>query len=586
MAGNKQIKATLVLSEGNFFTNVKKAGSSLGDLKKNFDSSTSSMSKHISALGSTGNSLTSLAKKVAGAAAAYVGFNQVKDLLKDSVTGVLELERANTRLETLMLNTAGNTKEMAKGIIEYGDELELITTVEGDATVAGASQLATFQLQGDTIKQLLPSLQNLAVAQNGVDVSQDNMISSANLLGKVMMGSTGALTKAGVSFTDTQESILKTGTEAEKAAMLVEVLNQNFGGLAESMAKTDEGKIIQLRNAWGTVKDEIGFAVMPVVSGVVNYLAQNIPNIRDTVTDAMAKVKPLAADLWEKIKQGAEVAGNMISWVKDNWSWLRPVIEGAVTALIAYKSIVAVVTGVQWALNAAMNANPIGLIITAISILIGLAITVYRNWDKIFTWFANMWNKIKAVAVACWEGIKGTFLAVGGFFGNVFTSAWENIKAAFSNVVGFFKGIWNTIKNMFTNIGTAIADGISGAFKSVINAVIKFAGNLINNFVRGINWAIDKINNIPGVNISKLTEVSLPMLAKGGIIRRAGDVIVGERGPEMLSLPRGAQVAPLAAGAGGGSYNYTNTFYVTVNAGDNYAAERFVKKVKEILDNM
>ena len=66
---------------------------------------------------------------------------------------------------------------------KYGDALELVTTVEGDATVAGASQLATFQLQSSTIKALLPSLQNLAVGTYGVNVSQEQMIQTGNLVG-------------------------------------------------------------------------------------------------------------------------------------------------------------------------------------------------------------------------------------------------------------------------------------------------------------------------------------------------------------------------------------------------------------------
>ena len=72
MAKNRQIKATLVLSEGNFFTNVKRASSGLNSLKKNFDKNSSSMKKHAAVLDSTGKGLTSLAKKVVGVAAAYV----------------------------------------------------------------------------------------------------------------------------------------------------------------------------------------------------------------------------------------------------------------------------------------------------------------------------------------------------------------------------------------------------------------------------------------------------------------------------------------------------------------------------------
>ena len=525
----------------------------------------------------------------------------------------MELERANTRLETLMMNVSGTTKAQVKDLIDYGDALELCTTIEGDATMAGASQLATFQLSANTIKTLLPAFQDLAVAQYGVNVSQEQMINSGNLIGKVMNGSVGALTKAGVSFTAEQEKILKTGTESEKAAALVEVLRKNFGGLAQQMAQTDEGRIRQLKNAWGSVKDEVGFAVLPAVSGLVQYLSSNIPNIREKVTSAIEKIKPIAADLWEKTKSGAKTVGNMISWVKDNWAWLEPVIGGVVGAIVAYKTAVSIATGVQWALNAAMNANPIGLIITAIGALIGIGVVLYKNWAQISAWFVGIWNKIKDGASWCWEGIKGffssagewfmglwngikdtavflwegiknVFSAVGEWFGGVFNSARNAVYSAFSNVVGFFQNIWNTIKSMFSSIGTAIADGISGAFKSVINGVIRFAGKLINGFIKSINWAIDVINNIPGVNITKLASVNLPMLANGGVIRHPGSVLVGERGPEVLRLPRGASVAPLPAGAGGGTYY--NTFHVTVNADDDRAAERFVKKVKQILDNM
>lgn len=612
-ANNKQIGATIVLRAGNFFANAKKASASLKGLKEKFSSGTSASGKFSSGISAAGNSLSSLAKKAVGAATAYVGFRQTKDFLTDCVTGVMELERANTRLETLMMNVSGTTKAQVKDLIEYGDALELCTTIEGDATMAGASQLATFQLSADTIKTLLPAFQDLAVAQYGVNVSQEQMINSGNLIGKVMNGSVGALTKAGVSFTAEQEKILKMGTESEKAAALVEVLGKNFGGLAQQMAQTDEGRIRQLKNAWGSVKDEVGFAVLPAVSGLVQYLSSNIPNIREKVTSSIEKIKPIAADLWEKTKSGAKTVGNMISWVKDNWAWLEPVIGGVVGAIIAYKTAVSIATGVQWALNAAMNANPIGLIITAIGALIGIGIVVYKNWAQISAWFVGIWNKIKDGALLCWDGIKGFFLsagawfvglwngikdtaislwegiknvfsAVGEWFGSVFLSARDAVYNAFSNIVGFFQNIWNTIKSMFSSIGTAIADGISGAFKSVINGVIRFAGKLINGFIKSINWAIDVINNIPGVNITKLASVNLPMLANGGVIRHPGSVLVGERGPEVLRLPRGASVAPLPAGAGGGTYY--NTFHVTVNADDDRAAERFVKKVKQILDNM
>ena len=119
MAKNRQIKATLVLSEGNFFTNVKRASSGLNSLKKNFDKNSSSMKKHTSVLDSTGNSLTSLAKKVAGVAAAYVSISSVTNFMKECVSAADVQAAAEKRLETTIMNVKGATLEGVAAINHY-----------------------------------------------------------------------------------------------------------------------------------------------------------------------------------------------------------------------------------------------------------------------------------------------------------------------------------------------------------------------------------------------------------------------------------------------------------------------------------
>lgn len=626
-------------------------------------------------MSSVGKSCGSMVKKLAGVATAYVSFRSVSSMLQESVENAKKAEEANTRLNTIMQQIPGITAEAKQATADYCKELSQQTTIGASAQKMGASQLASFQMSADSLNKLMPGLDKLAVAQYGVNVSSDQMIQAANLLGKAYSGQTGALSRAGIVMNETQAKLIKTGTETEKAAALVEILDQNFGDLAVQMANTNEGKIIQIKNAWESVKTEIGNALMPVVSDMVGYLRDHIPQIRDFIINAVDKAKPVLETALGAAKTAFQVVGDTIKWVADNLDWLEPIVIGVAGAYAAYQAVAVAVTAVQWALNVAMSANPIGIVVLAIGALIAAGVALYRNWDSVTAFFSNTWTKIKDGATQCWEGIKSVFAAVGGwvstyiiqpikgifnkiynvvepiftafktifskiweiistlfgvvagwfndnvvqpvvgvfknifstvsnvfhsiwdtlvnifspvaeFFGNVFSTAWNMVTNAFSGVVGFFQGIWDKIKSMFTRIGSAIADGVSGAFKSVVNAVIGFAGKLINNFIRGINWAIDVINNIPGVNITKLAEVNLPMLAKGGIIRRAGDVIIGERGPEMLRLPQGAQVTPLPAGATAGGNTYQNTFYVEVNASDRGAAENFVKRVKEILDNM
>ena len=108
-----------------------------------------------------------------------------------------------------------------------------------------------------------------------------------------------------------------------------------------------------------------------------------------------------------------------------------------------------------------------------------------------------------------------------------------------------------------------------------------------------INWAIDVINAIPGVNISKLQEVNLPKLYKGGTAITAGAALVGERGPEIIDMPKGASVIPLdRARRDGDTYDYTTKNYsITVNIeADGKSADEIVNelvpKLKLALSNI
>lgn len=78
------------------------------------------------------------------------------------------------------------------------------------------------------------------------------------MMGKVMDGQTGALSRYGYSFTEAQEKILKFGTEEQRAATLAEVITDSVGGMNAALADTPVGRMQQLSNAAGDVKEQIG----------------------------------------------------------------------------------------------------------------------------------------------------------------------------------------------------------------------------------------------------------------------------------------------------------------------------------------
>ena len=633
----RNIGATISLKDGNFTSGIKKAVTGVQNLKNHTTNATGTLKKMGSQSKNTGDTLSGLAKKVTGVVAAYAGFSKAKDFVTDCVSGVLDLERANARLSTLMMNVKGTTQAQVDEIIKYGDALELVTTIEGDATVAGASQLATFQLQSSNIKSLLPSLQNLAVGTYGVNVSQEQMIQTANLVGKVMQGQTGALSRVGVSFTEAQGEILKTGTESERTATLIEVLNQNFGGLAESMANTPEGKIIQLKNAWGAVKDTVGYAVLPVITNVVTFMASKIPQAQQFLTNAINAVSvplvwikdnilpPLVTIFQAVWNYGVSAFTNIknavvanssafsglftivdilknalfsafefckpaINWIKDvglplivsalagvvqgatavfqffvnNWNLIAPIIAGIAGAIVVYKAAILAVnvvqnawaiiqgicTAAQWALNVALTANPIGIIIVAIGALIAIGVALWMNWDSVCAWCKDAFQSVADFFVNIGSSIASFFSNLWSGICNVATSIW-------SNITGFLTNAWSSIytgaTSIFKKIGTAISNvwsGIVNAIKGAINKIISGINSMIRGAVSGVNALINGINKVTGAvgipAIPTFTAPQIPLLAKGGVIQSVGSVIVGEKGPEMLTLPKGAKVTPLA----------------------------------------
>ena len=88
--------------------------------------------------------------------------------------------------------------------------------------------------------------------------------------------------------------------------------------------------------------------------------------------------------------------------------------------------------------------------------------------------------------------------------------------------------MWGNVRNTFSNLGTSIGNAIGGAVKSGINGVISLVERTVNSAIRMINNGISMINLIPGVHIGSMNTLSLPRLAKGGVLTEATAVVAGE----------------------------------------------------------
>lgn len=191
---------------------------------------------------------------------------------------------AETKLTEIYKTRMGVTGEAAKKTMELASALQKQGVIGDEVTLSGAQQLATFAKYPGTVDKLLPAMDNLLVQQKGVNATSQDATNIANMMGKVMMGQTGALKRAGVTFDETQEKIMKTGTEEEKAAVLAEVITQNVGNMNEAFAKTDAGKIQQMKNSMGDLAEKVGGMLAPTISNLASFIGTNlIPKVEGFV---------------------------------------------------------------------------------------------------------------------------------------------------------------------------------------------------------------------------------------------------------------------------------------------------------------
>ena len=275
-------------------------------------------------------------------------------------------------------------------------------------------------------------------------------------------------------------------------------------------------------------------------------------------------------------------------WIIDNW-------QDVVFGLLLTKLFIDLLTG-NWI---GVVIDLIGLLVIAFFKIKDAIIVIWENgkiilgmlvdwlYEKVIKpigeWFANLWDGIKQGASNLWDGIKEVFTTIwnwiyknfikpmADFFGALwnglvigFEKAINGIKNTFNAVVNFFKNIINTIVGLFKKIGTKVGDAIGGAFKTVINGVLKAIETILNKPVNAINDLIDVINEVPGIDLGRLPTFKLPRLAVGGIVNMPsrgvpiGGAIAGEAGAEgVIPLTNSQAMETLGQAIGK---------YVTINA--------------------
>ena len=578
----------------NLAKDISALNSDLSSNKRKLDESKISLEDTAKASKDSGDGFT-VAK---GAVATFIGngLNKLVDAAKNAVSSLLgiadetrefrqDLNTLTTAYDEAGLSTAQATETWKELYGVFGEDDRAVEAANNIARMSKSQEELNMWTKittgvWGTYQDALP-VESLAEAAGetakvgqvtGVMADALNWSSDAAQMFAQYMG--GDVTTAEDAF---NVALSECTSEQERQTLVTDTLTALYGEAADTYRDT-AGSVIEANKATADLtlsQASLGEKVEPVTtsikdgfSGILDKILEltGSPDLQGFADNIDSAFSSFTDETLPSIMDG-------INDFKDNLPAVGVAIGGVTAAMIAFKvaalsaklaeeglTIATKLQAVaQGLLNAVMNANPIGLVILAITALITVFMVLWNKCE----WFRNFW-------IGLWDKIKSAASAVADWLPQAFSRAVDGIKNVFSGIGDFFGGIWDTIKERFSTVGTKIGEAIGGAFKKAINSVIATVEKGINFIPNSINKMLGAINKLPGVNISPIQTVSLPRLAKGGVVNRATTALIGEDGAEaVIPLERNRQwikeVAKEFAAQGNQNKN------VVVNQTNNYS---------------
>jgi hypothetical protein len=256
---------------------------------KKADTATDRLNKNVKNLGKT--------LGVAFSVGAVLAFG------KASVKASLDAQAQQDRLASLLKVTVGATNSQIEALNREAEALARVGVVSKDNVTQTQSQLATFNLQINTIKKLTPAILDYVTAEKGANASASDFKSMTNGLAQALNGNFAALTAVGFVLDENTKKQISSGTEAERAAAIVKVLNGTYKDFNKNLAKTPAGQMQILANAADNAKEIIGGGLLEslkILTGSIDI--QNLAvNIEAFATRAAEGFKKLAGFIKENL---------------------------------------------------------------------------------------------------------------------------------------------------------------------------------------------------------------------------------------------------------------------------------------------
>jgi hypothetical protein len=507
-------------------------------------------------------------KSIAFQAAGMAGVGGLAVGIGESIKAAQNMQVANAQLGQAIKN---NVRFPAKDATEQMQKFAESLSVKGGfvPTEAMQSMSRLLSVTQDTAK----AEKDMALASNIARGAHLDLTTATRAVMAVEGGRTNGLTRMGIfvnqvktaqnaltashgKHTQAQKDQAKAQDALATKTQAMTALWQKYGHTTDAYSKTSAGAISNLRATVELLEEKLGRKLLPTITKVVTALSRFVQQMMDgkgtggQVVDMLKQMWGWLTDLWKIVKDNStafEVLGGVLIGVYATFKAFV-LITKIVDAIKALSLGIRILTGAteaqtvaQEGLNFAMLTNPVFLIVAAIAALVAAFVVLWIKCKWFRDFWIGLWNDIKRIVT---DGVK-----------------W--VVNAFHNVIRWLSSNWPLVAGLlFGPIGLAIGEIIKHwkTIEALPGRLLKLFKDIGNDIANAIIWpfkfAFQWVSkHLPSFHTHHIGPIPIPLpsfpgLAAGGITPYSGAFVVGERGPELVTLPKGSSVTSNEQGGG------------------------------------
>lgn len=265
-------------------------------------------------------------KKLGAMLTTVFGARALANFAKEAKEAWQVQSEAETKIATILGRNLGASEEQIKAVKEWASELQKVGVIGDEVQLSGLQELSTYIESADSLRTMNVVLNDMLAQQYGLNATAEEAVTISTMLGKVLEGQTSALSRYGYSFTEAQEQLLKFGTEEQRVATLAEVVEASVGGMNEALANTPLGRLKQVSNTLGDIKEQFGKAFTNISALFVPAL-EKMAALLERIADLAVKVSEQLADIFGVELKEVEGIGGGISESVDSQEELTTAVE-------------------------------------------------------------------------------------------------------------------------------------------------------------------------------------------------------------------------------------------------------------------